>query len=64
MTLNSLEDVLPEQVKDLRSAETQLVEALPKVARAAIYRSSSRRSSRTSTTSPSRSQARRARKRR
>jgi ferritin-like metal-binding protein YciE len=35
MTLGSLEDVLHEQVKDLLSAEKQLVEALPKVSAAA-----------------------------
>ncbi|HEX5582816.1 ferritin-like domain-containing protein [Gaiella sp.] len=35
MGLNSLDDVLHEQVKDLWSAEEQLVEALPKVAQAA-----------------------------
>ena len=35
MTLNSLEDVLREQVEDLLSAENQLVKALPKVAQAA-----------------------------
>ena len=35
MGLHSLEDVLHEQVKDLVSAETQLVAALPKVAAAA-----------------------------
>ena len=35
MGLNSLEDVLHEQVKDLLSAEKQLVAALPKVAQAA-----------------------------
>lgn len=35
MRLQSLEDVFVEQLADLRSAEQQLVEALPKVARAA-----------------------------
>jgi ferritin-like metal-binding protein YciE len=35
MGLNSLDDVLHEQVKDLWSAEEQLVQALPKVAQAA-----------------------------
>ena len=35
MGLNSLDDVLEEQVKDLMSAEKQLVAALPKVAQAA-----------------------------
>ena len=35
MALNSLEDVLQDQVKDLISAEKQLVAALPKVAQAA-----------------------------
>jgi len=35
MGLNSLEDVLHEQVKDLMSAEKQLVRALPKMADAA-----------------------------
>lgn len=35
MTLNSMEDVLREQVEDLYSAENQLVRALPKVAQAA-----------------------------
>jgi ferritin-like metal-binding protein YciE len=35
MGLNSLDDVLQEQVKDLLSAEKQLVDALPKVAQAA-----------------------------
>jgi ferritin-like metal-binding protein YciE len=35
MTLNSLEDVLKEQIEDLLSAENQLVKALPKVAQAA-----------------------------
>ena len=35
MGLNSLDDVLQEQVKDLLSAEKQLVAALPKVAQAA-----------------------------
>lgn len=34
-TLNSLEDVLQEQIEDLLSAERQLVQALPKVAEAA-----------------------------
>jgi ferritin-like metal-binding protein YciE len=35
MNLNSLQDVFKEQIEDLYSAETQLVEALPKVASAA-----------------------------
>jgi ferritin-like metal-binding protein YciE len=35
MGLNSLDDVLQEQIKDLMSAEQQLVKALPKVAAAA-----------------------------
>ena len=35
MGLHSLDDVLQEQVKDLLSAEKQLVAALPKVAEAA-----------------------------
>lgn len=35
MQLNSLEDVLAEQLGDLRSAEQQLIEALPKLAQAA-----------------------------
>ena len=35
--LGSLDDVLMEQLADLRSAETQLVAALPKVARAATH---------------------------
>jgi ferritin-like metal-binding protein YciE len=35
MGLNTLDDVLEEQVKDLLSAEKQLIEALPKVAEAA-----------------------------
>ena len=35
MNLNSLQDVFKEQIEDLYSAETQLVEALPKVAAAA-----------------------------
>jgi ferritin-like metal-binding protein YciE len=35
MTLNSLEDVLREQVQDLYSAENQLVNALPKVSQSA-----------------------------
>jgi ferritin-like metal-binding protein YciE len=34
MQLNSLKDVFSEQIEDLYSAETQLVEALPKVAAA------------------------------
>ncbi|MEO5914073.1 MAG: ferritin-like domain-containing protein [Luteolibacter sp.] len=33
--LNSLEDLLAEEIKDLYSAETQLVKALPKMAKAA-----------------------------
>jgi ferritin-like metal-binding protein YciE len=35
MALNSLQDVFEEQINDLRSAEEQLVEALPKLADAA-----------------------------
>ena len=35
MGFNSLNDVLQEQLEDLYSAETQLVKALPKMARAA-----------------------------
>ena len=35
MKLNSLQDVFSEQIEDLYSAETQLVQALPKVAAAA-----------------------------
>jgi ferritin-like metal-binding protein YciE len=35
MQLNSLQDVLAEEIADLRSAESQLVEALPKMASAA-----------------------------
>ena len=35
MNLNTLEDVLKEQLADLYSAENQLVQALPKMARAA-----------------------------
>ncbi|HET7567045.1 MAG TPA: DUF892 family protein [Gaiellaceae bacterium] len=35
MKLNNLQDVLQEQLEDLQSAEQQLVEALPKMARAA-----------------------------
>ncbi len=35
MEFNSLKDVLQEQLEDLHSAETQLVEALPKMAQAA-----------------------------
>jgi ferritin-like metal-binding protein YciE len=37
MGFNSLEDVLKEQLEDLHSAETQLVEALPKMAQAAHH---------------------------
>jgi ferritin-like metal-binding protein YciE len=37
MGLNSLKDVLQEQLEDLYSAETQLVEALPKMAQAAHH---------------------------
>lgn len=37
MSFNSLEDVLKEQLEDLHSAETQLVEALPKMAKAANH---------------------------
>lgn len=33
--LNTLEDLLTDQIKDLHSAETQLVQALPKMAKAA-----------------------------
>src|SRR5512138_2042619 len=35
MTLNSLEDLYMDELKDLYSAEKQLVEALPKMAQAA-----------------------------
>lgn len=35
--LNSLEDLLAEEIKDLYSAETQLIKALPKLAKAATY---------------------------
>jgi ferritin-like metal-binding protein YciE len=37
MGFNSLKDVLEEQLEDLHSAETQLVEALPKMAQAAHH---------------------------
>jgi ferritin-like metal-binding protein YciE len=37
MGFHSLKDVLEEQLEDLHSAETQLVEALPKLARAAHH---------------------------
>jgi ferritin-like metal-binding protein YciE len=37
MGFNSLKDVLQEQLEDLHSAETQLVEALPKMAQAANH---------------------------
>jgi ferritin-like metal-binding protein YciE len=37
MEINSLQDVLVEQLADLRSAETQLLEALPKMAHAAAH---------------------------
>ena len=37
MRFNSLEDVLKEQLEDLHSAETQLVQALPKMAQAAHH---------------------------
>jgi len=37
MQLNSLHDLLVEQLQDLHSAETQLVEALPKLAGAASH---------------------------
>jgi ferritin-like metal-binding protein YciE len=37
MSLNSLKDVLQEQLEDLYSAETQLVTALPKMEQAATY---------------------------
>ncbi len=36
MRLNSLQDVLVEEIGDLRSAEEQLIQALPKMARAAL----------------------------
>lgn len=36
MTLNDLKDVLIEQIQDLHSAETQLLEALPKLEQAAF----------------------------
>jgi ferritin-like metal-binding protein YciE len=35
--LNSLEDLLAEEIKDLYSAETQLIQALPNLAKAASY---------------------------
>ena len=35
MKLSSLEDLLVEELKDLYSAETQLLKALPKMAKAA-----------------------------
>jgi ferritin-like metal-binding protein YciE len=37
MGFNSLKDVLEEQLEDLHSAETQLIEALPKMAQAAHH---------------------------
>lgn len=37
MKLNSLEDLLHHELKDLYSAETQLVKALPKMAKAATH---------------------------
>ena len=37
MKLNSLEDLLHHELKDLHSAETQLVKALPKMAKAASH---------------------------
>ena len=37
MGFNSLKDVLQEQLEDLHSAETQLIEALPKMAQAAHH---------------------------
>jgi len=37
MGFNSLKDVLQEQLEDLHSAETQLIEALPKMAQAANH---------------------------
>jgi ferritin-like metal-binding protein YciE len=37
MGLNSLKDVLQEQLEDLHSAETQLIQALPKMAQAANH---------------------------
>ena len=37
MRLDSLQDVLADQIGDLRSAEEQLIEALPKVVAAAHY---------------------------
>jgi len=37
MSFDSLKDVLQEQLEDLHSAETQLVEALPKMAKAANH---------------------------
>jgi ferritin-like metal-binding protein YciE len=37
MTFNSLRDVLQDELEDLHSAETQLVEALPKMAQAAHH---------------------------
>ena len=35
-TLNSIQDVFAEQLGDLRSAENQLIDALPKMAEAAF----------------------------
>jgi ferritin-like metal-binding protein YciE len=37
MAFNSLQDVLQEELEDLHSAETQLIEALPKMAQAAHH---------------------------
>src|SRR5438128_908651 len=37
MGFNSLKDVLEEQLEDLHSAETQLIQALPKMAQAANH---------------------------
>src|SRR5581483_783157 len=37
MSFDSLKDVLQEQLEDLHSAETQLVQALPKMAQAAHH---------------------------
>jgi hypothetical protein len=36
MTFNSLEDLFVDQLRDLYSAETQLIKALPKMAKAPI----------------------------
>ncbi len=43
MEFNSLQDVFAEQLNDLRSAEEQLVQVLPRMAGAAVRRLSNRR---------------------